>query len=921
MDVKSDFLYGSIGEEVYLCQPPGFEDHDYPDKVYKVVKALYGLHQAPRAWYETLANYLSKNRFQRGNINQTLFIKKQKGELTFFLGLQVKQKDNEIFINQDKYVARILRKFGLTDGKSASTPIDTKKPLLKDLDDVDVDVHIYRSMISSLMYLTLSRPGIMFVVCACARFQVTLKVSHLHEVKRIFGYLKGKPHLGLWYPKDSPFNLVAYSDSDYAGASLDRKFTTGGFQFLGYRLISWQCIKQTVVATSSSKAEYVAAASCYAQTNDVVRLQALIDRKKVIITDDIIRQALRLDDADGVECIPNEEIFVELARMGYKKPSTELTFYKAFSQPNGIDDLSTHNTKYTSPALTQKVFANMRMIGKVFSGVDTPLFDGMLVQQQVQAIEDDAEDEDDDNEDVDAEVAMDADVQGRLAESQEKVYHLDLQHAEKVFEVVTTAATTITAAQVPKASAPRRMRGVVIQDPEETATALVIMHSEVKSKDKATPLALKVTVVDYQIHHEQNKPYYKIIRANGTHQLFLSLITLLKNFDREDLEMLWKLVQERFQSSEPKNFLDDFLLNTLKITYEKPNVEASVWREKKYPLMRFTLEQMLNNVRLEVEEVSEMSLELQRSVEVKGPTNIIGTIDGKVKIVTEASVRRHLKLADCDGISSLPTTDNFEQLSLMGIPIRQETEVPQPSSPPHTNVIDEAASTSVDVRHGGAATTVTHLDVGQGNGNIDQTPTMPHDSLLLRVNTLRSDEGMLLNTKLIKKVKKLEKTVQSRQARKRARIVISDEDEDDLEDSSKQGRMIAAIDQDPTIFTASPEVKTVGDLVDDTAAKTLVYIRRSEAKAKDIGKGIIEESESLMIKTKGQKGNKNKKDLKLSFDEIKDLFEITMRRVNTFVPMETEVRRGVLELVADSSQAAVREAGGTKRAGEKELGH
>nr|GEX83192.1 uncharacterized mitochondrial protein AtMg00810-like [Tanacetum cinerariifolium] len=140
------------------------------------------------------------------------------GELTFFLGLQVKQKKDGIFISQDKYVAEILRKFGLTEGKSASTPIDTKKPLPKDPD-----------------------------------------------VKRIFRYLKGKPYLGLWYPKDSPFDLVAYSDSDYAGASLDRKSTTGGCQFLRCRLISWQWKTQTVVATSSTKAEYVAVASCCAQ--------------------------------------------------------------------------------------------------------------------------------------------------------------------------------------------------------------------------------------------------------------------------------------------------------------------------------------------------------------------------------------------------------------------------------------------------------------------------------------------------------------------------------------------------------------------------------------------------------------------------------------------------------------------------------
>nr|GEZ45644.1 uncharacterized mitochondrial protein AtMg00810-like [Tanacetum cinerariifolium] len=187
------------------------------------------------------------------------------GELTFFLGLQVNQKKDRIFISQDKYVAEILRKFGLTDGKLASTPIDTEKPLLKDPDGEDVDVHTYKSMIGSLMYLTSSRPDIMFVVCAYARFQVTLKVSYLHVVKRIFRYLKGKPHLGLWYHRDSPFNLVAYSDSGYSGASLDRKSTTGCCEFLGCRLISWQCKKQTVVATSSTEAEYVVVASCCAQ--------------------------------------------------------------------------------------------------------------------------------------------------------------------------------------------------------------------------------------------------------------------------------------------------------------------------------------------------------------------------------------------------------------------------------------------------------------------------------------------------------------------------------------------------------------------------------------------------------------------------------------------------------------------------------
>ncbi|GJZ81219.1 putative ribonuclease H-like domain-containing protein [Tanacetum coccineum] len=183
----------------------------------------------------------------------------------FLYGTIEEEKEDGIFISQDKYVAEILKKFDFATVKTASTPIETNKALVKDEEAEAVDVHLYRSMIGSLMYLTASRPDIMFAVCACARFQVTPKMSHLHAVKRIFRYLKGQPKLGLWYPRDSPFDLEAFSDSDYAGASLDRKSTTGGCQFLGKRLISWQCKKQTIVANSTTEAEYVAAANCYGQ--------------------------------------------------------------------------------------------------------------------------------------------------------------------------------------------------------------------------------------------------------------------------------------------------------------------------------------------------------------------------------------------------------------------------------------------------------------------------------------------------------------------------------------------------------------------------------------------------------------------------------------------------------------------------------
>nr|GEX11448.1 retrovirus-related Pol polyprotein from transposon TNT 1-94 [Tanacetum cinerariifolium] len=506
IDVKSAFLYGTIEEEVYVCQPLEFEDPDYPDKVCKVVKALYGLHRAPRAC-------------------------------------------------QDKYVAEILKKFGLTDRKSASTPIDTGKPLLKDPDDEDV--------------------------------------------------------------------------------------------------------------------------------NDVTRLQALVDKKKVVITKASIRDALRLDDAEGIECLPNEEIFIELARIGYKKPSTKLTIYKAF-------------------------FSSQ--VGKGFSGVDTPLFEGMLVAQEVGEDADEVHAEDvptvgvvaegavsDDDDgismnllqnlmdicitltrrvehleldkiaqalkitelkqrvkklerrnklkiDADKDVVLEdakdvvveksadvednADIQWRKRESQAKIYKIDLEHAKKIItevvtaasDTITAASTTITAADVPIPAATitnastlttapsRKRKRVVIRDPQETTTTSTIIHSEAKSKDKgkgvmveepkplkkkaqieqdkayareleaklnknidwdevidhivpndeddvyteATLIARKVPVVDYEIYNGNNKPYYKI-----------------------------KRVGERFATTKPKNFSDDFLLITLRAMFEKPDIQAQIWKNQR----------------------------------------------------------------------------------------------------------------------------------------------------------------------------------------------------------------------------------------------------------------------------------------------------------------------------------------------------
>ncbi|GJR14793.1 retrovirus-related pol polyprotein from transposon TNT 1-94 [Tanacetum coccineum] len=220
MDVKSAFIYGKIEEEVYVCQPPEFEDLDFPNR-------------------------------------------------------------------------------------TASTPMETQKPLLKDEDGEEVDVHLYRSMIGSLMYLTSSRPDIMFAVSTCSRYQVNPKVSHLHDMKSIFRYLKGQPKLGLWYPKDSPFDLVAYTDSDYAGASLDWKSTTGDSN-------EKKLIQMIKILTDKNVVDLLTKAF---DIMDFLNASS-IKWEEDCVTEASVRRDLQLEDADGVDCLPNATIFKQLTLMG-----------------------------------------------------------------------------------------------------------------------------------------------------------------------------------------------------------------------------------------------------------------------------------------------------------------------------------------------------------------------------------------------------------------------------------------------------------------------------------------------------------------------------------------------------------------------------------------------------------------------------
>ncbi|GJT06157.1 hypothetical protein Tco_0840619 [Tanacetum coccineum] len=479
--------------------------------------------------------------------------------------------------------------------------METSKPLIKDVEAEDVDFYLYRSTIRSLMYLTASRSDIMFAVCACARFQVTPKVSHLHDVKRIFRYLKVQPKLGLWYPKDSPFDLEAYTNSDYAGASLDRKSTTGGCQFLERRLISWQCKKQTIVANYTTKAKYVTTASCCGQV-----------------------------------------LWIQNQMLDYE--------YNFMNTNISIDNEST------------------------------------------------------------------------ICIVKNPVFHLKTKHIE-------------------------------------------IRHHFIRDSNE--------------------KKLIQMIKIHTSHNV---------------ADLLTKAFEvARFQYLITTN--NEIQVNTVGLPY-------------------YTVD--------------------------NGEQEITSTVDSKEFTITEAFVRRHLQLADVDGISVLPTTKNFDQLALMGYVLTDDKltfqkaeegeglgHPSEPQPPPSTaqptneepipNVVSSSHQKTQTLRQA-----LNHvIELPQTSEPIPNVPDKviyeEWDDRVERVTTTAASldaeqasvESLEANlkqtkkvygvayTKLIKKVKKLEKTVKYNQARRRAKIVVSD-DEEDLEDSSKQGRMIEEIDQDAGVTLVTP---------------------------------------------------------------------------------------------------------------------
>ncbi|GJV94683.1 retrovirus-related pol polyprotein from transposon TNT 1-94 [Tanacetum coccineum] len=241
MDVKTTFLNGELKEEVYLSQPEGFVDPDHPTHVYRLKKDLYGLKQAPRAWYETLSRFLLDNKFSKDDIifastdpkacdifsneMSSKFQMSMMGQMSFFLGLQVSQNPRGIFINQSKFALEILMKVRMDSCDPIDTPMVDRLKLDEDPLGTLVDQTRFRSMVGSPMYLTASRPDLVFVVCMYARYQASPTKKHLKALKRVFRYLRGTINWGLWYPKDTAMALTTYADADHAGCQDTRRST------------------------------------------------------------------------------------------------------------------------------------------------------------------------------------------------------------------------------------------------------------------------------------------------------------------------------------------------------------------------------------------------------------------------------------------------------------------------------------------------------------------------------------------------------------------------------------------------------------------------------------------------------------------------------------------------------------------------
>jgi Reverse transcriptase (RNA-dependent DNA polymerase) len=329
LDVNNAFLHGDLNEVVYMAQPPGFVNPDFPNHVCLLKKALYGLKQAPRAWFHRLRDFLASLGFLASKSDSSLFIKrtardavyllvyvddiiitgtspslvdhlisslhatftiKDLGCLSYFLGITAIRSDSGLFLTQSQYITDLLHRAKMEGAKPVSTPMQSGLQLSKTQGDPFSDPHLYRSIVGALQYVTITRPEIAFAVNRLSLFMHSPTDTHWSAVKRLLRYLKGTTSFGLLLRPSSHLSLQVFSDADWAGSPDDRRSTTGYCVFLGDSLVSWSSKKQSTVARSSTEAEYRALAAAAAE---VVWLQSLLQE---LISDSVTPPVLWCDN-------------------------------------------------------------------------------------------------------------------------------------------------------------------------------------------------------------------------------------------------------------------------------------------------------------------------------------------------------------------------------------------------------------------------------------------------------------------------------------------------------------------------------------------------------------------------------------------------------------------------------------------------
>ncbi|GJU48770.1 ribonuclease H-like domain-containing protein [Tanacetum coccineum] len=642
MEVKSAILYGKIEEEVYVCQPLGFEDLDFPDRVYKVEKALYGLHQAPKAWYETLSTYMLDNGFQRRKINKTLFIKRHKG---------------------------------YTEVKTASTPMETQKPLLKDEDGEEVDVHMYRSMIGSLMYLTSSRPDIIFyAVVSCARSKSnpklwsTVKANTINKEVQLHALVDDKKII----ITESTVRRDLQLEDAKGVECLPNSTIFEQLTLIGSKTTAWNEFSSTMASCLSPKT------TAWNEFSSTMASAIIYEAIHKELGGSLVRAAtttfsLEAEQDSGninktqSKATPNESSSLGTTSGG--GPRCQETMGDTIAQTR-FKNVS----KHSNVSLLAKGFYELCSETKTTSNIIRLLFEKNGIFQEVEKknrsrthklkrlykVGLTAKVESSDNEES---LGEDASKQGRIdAIDADEEITLKQNTAGDATTTGDDGDITLAQARIKmKSTKPKNKekragtkliqenaRKQKVKDNKETTElkqCLEIIPDEEEVTIDVIPLAVKSpSIVGWKIHKEGRKSYYQIMRADGKSQMYMIFSHMLKSFNREDLEDLYKLVKAKYKSTRPVEDLDLLLWGDLKTMFE-PHVEDKIWRnqqdykvldwklydscgvhslrmqhmqiymlvEKKYPLAPLTLSMMLEK-KLIIDYESEMAYQLLKFI-------------------------------------------------------------------------------------------------------------------------------------------------------------------------------------------------------------------------------------------------------------------------------------------------------------------